>query len=180
MERSQRTRSIGLTILSIFIIWHTIGIGIVGPFAKSYLRDSLMALYDGYLAVFHLDRSWPFYAPNPFPGSILSYETISATGTTKLHPLTQAREKFDHAYFRYTNFYAYLFSDPKYTKQRGYDKSVARFLCGQHKGEDITALNFVLLKQTKFTYADHKNGKHPLDEEFLKKAVFGPYNCAQS
>jgi hypothetical protein len=139
-----------------------------------------MTVYQNYLAVFHLDSSWPFYAPNPFLGSILNYETVSASGETKTYPLTHGRGKFNHAYFRYTNFYAYLFSDVQYTKKRGYDKSVARYLCNKHKGSDITSINFILLNQTTFTYEDYQKGKRPLDKEFLKKTVFGPYSCSQS
>lgn len=180
MEWTQRSRTISFTILSAFIIWHVIGFSIVGPFAKSDLRDGLMNIYQNYLAVFHLDRSWPFYAPNPSLGSILSYETVSTSGETKTYPLTQARDKFDHAYFRYTNFYAYLFSDPKYTVKRGYDKSVARYLCKQHDGSHITNLNFILLSQRKFSNEDYQKGKRPLDEDFLQKTVFGPYSCTQS
>ncbi|MCI0507731.1 MAG: hypothetical protein L0Z73_16695 [Gammaproteobacteria bacterium] len=180
MDWSQRTRSLGLIILSVFIVWHAIGIAVVGPFGKSYLRDSLMRLYHNYLAVFHLDRSWPFYAPNPFLGSILNYETVSASGETKIYPLTHAREKFDHAYFRYTNFYAYLFNDPDYSKRRGYDKSVAHYLCKQHAGRNITAINFILFSQRPFSYEDYQKGKRPLDEEFLERKAFGPYHCEQS
>jgi hypothetical protein len=180
MEWSQRSRSFGLFILSVFIIWHAAGIAIVGPFGKSYLRDNLMHAYRDYLAVFHLDRSWPFYAPNPFLGSILNYETVSTPGETKIYPLTQARKQYDHAYFRYTNFYAYLFSDPDYSKKRGYDKSVASYLCKQHAGSDITAINFILLNQKAFSYEDYRKGKRPLDEAFLERKVFGPYPCKQS
>ena len=180
MERSHRTRTISAAILTVFLVWHAVGISIVGPFSRSSLRDGLMNLYQDYLAFFHLDRSWPFYAPNPFPGSILSYETVSYSGDTKSYPLTQARDKFDHAYFRYTNFYAYLFSDPKYTALRGYDKSVARYLCRQHRAENLTAINFVLLTQTAFTNKDYIAGKHPLDSDFLERSTFGPYNCKQS
>ena len=179
MEWSQRTRSTGFLILSVFIIWHAIGITIIGPFSKSYMRDGLMNVYQDYLAVFHLDKSWPFYAPNPFLGSILSYETVSAIGENQVHPLTQSRERYDHSYFRYTNFYAYLFSDVEYSKQRGYDKSVVRYLCNQHKGTDITSINFILLNQTTFTYEDYQKGKRPLDEEFLEKTIYGPYSCGQ-
>ncbi|WP_455209555.1 hypothetical protein [Kaarinaea lacus] len=178
MDWSQRARSAGFVLLSAFLIWHTIGITIVGPFSKSYLRDSLMNVYQHYLAAFHLDRSWPFYAPNPFLGSILSYETVSAAGETRTYPLTQSREKFAHSYFRYTNFYAYLFSNPEYTKKRGYDLSVARYLCSQHLDSNITSINFILLNQTTFTYEDYRNGKRPLDDAFLKKTVFGPYRCS--
>lgn len=180
MEWSQRTRSVGIFLLSVFLIWHAIGITIIGPFSKSYLRDSLMHVYQDYLAVFHLDRSWPFYAPNPFLGSILSYETVSASGETKTYPLTQSREKFDHSYFRYTNFYAYLFSNPEYTKKRGYDQSVARYLCNQHIDKDVASINFILLNQTTFTFEDYRKGKRPLDEGFVQKTVYGPYSCTQS
>ena len=176
MERPQRVRSIGFILLSIFLVWHAIGITIVGPFSQSYLRDGLMKVYQGYLGVFHLDRSWPFYAPNPFLGSILKYQTVSQSGETKNYPLTQAREKYEHAYFRYTNFYAYLFSDPDYSKKRGYDKSVARYLCAQHL-EDIVQIKFILLKQKMFTRNDYLAGKQPLDSEFLEEKIFGPYDC---
>jgi len=166
--------------MSVFVCWHAVGIAMVGPYANSNLRDGLMNVYARYLAVIHLDRSWSFYAPNPFLGSILSYETLSAAGETKAYPLTQARAQFDHAYFRYTNFYAYLFSDAEYSKRRGYDLSVARYLCSQHPGGDVISINFILLNQTTFTDQDYRNGKRPLDDEFLQKKVFGPYRCAPS
>lgn len=179
MEWLKLTRTASFILLSFFVVWHAIGISIVGPFNKSHLRDNLMTVYHDYLAVFHLDNSWPFYAPNPFLGSILSYETINASQQTKTYPLTQARHRFEHAYFRYTNFYAYLFSNPEYTKQRGYDKSVARYLCSQHKTGDVMAINFILLNQTTFTDEDYRNGMKPLDEQFLQKTVYGPYPCAE-
>jgi hypothetical protein len=177
MERSQRIRRVSFILMSMFLLWHAVGISIVGPASDSYLRQGLMNWYQDYLAVFHLDRSWPFYAPNPFLGSILRYETISPSGDTKTYPLTEARHKFDHAYFRYTNFYAYLFSNPKYTKKRGYDQSVARYLCEEHAGSEIVAINFVLLNQKRFTYEDYRLGKRPLDPEFLTTRKFGPYRC---
>ena len=177
MAWSQRTRKLGLGLLSLFIVWHVIGIAIVGPYNSSYLHNKLLAVYDGYLSLFHLNHPWPFYAPNPFKGSILNYETINATGETQTYPLSHARGKYSHAYFRYTNFYAYLFQTPKYSKKRGYDTSVARYLCAQHHDEAIRAINFVLLKQKRFTYIDYRNGKRPLDEEFLDKEVYGPYPC---
>ncbi|WP_455220824.1 hypothetical protein [Kaarinaea lacus] len=177
MEWSKRFRTAGFILLSAFIVWHVIGISIVGPSSKSYLRDRLMNLYQDYLAVFHLDRSWPFYAPNPFLGSVLEYETIDASGGKNRYPLTQAREKFDHAYFRYTNFYAYLFSNPQYSKRRGYDKSVARYLCARHTDAGVNAISFILLNQKKFTPENFQEGKQPLAKEFLTETVFGPYEC---
>ena len=91
MEWSKRFRTAGFILLSAFIVWHVIGISIVGPSSKSYPRDRLMNLYQDYLAVFHLDRSWPFYAPNPFLGSVLEYETIDASGGKNRYPLTPYR-----------------------------------------------------------------------------------------
>ena len=180
MEWSHRARSFGFFILSIFIVWHAVGVAIVGPFDKSYMRDGLMKVYQPYLATFHLNQSWPFYAPNPFLGSLLNYQTVSSSGETKTYPLTQARAKFDHAYFRYTNFYAYLFSDPNYSRNQGYDKSVAHYLCRQHQNEDVVSINFILLNQQKFTHEDYKAGKRPLDKEFLHETIFGPYQCNSS
>jgi len=177
MEWSRRARATGLFILSLFIIWHMVGIAIVGPFDRSFMRDGLMKVYQPYLATFHLNQSWPFYAPNPFPGSILNYQTISSAGEAETYPLTQARAKFNHAYFRYTNFYAYLFSDPEYTRKKGYDKSVANYLCSKHQNQDVVSVKFILLNQKMFTRDDYLAGKRPLDKEFLRESVFGPYSC---
>lgn len=173
------TRNIGLGILSIFIVWHALAIVFVGPFSYSHLRSSLMTYFHGYLTFFRLDHSWPFYAPNVFRGSILKYETTSQSGETKIYPLTQAKKKFNHAYFRYTNFYSYLFSDLEYTKKRGYDKEVVRYLCSRHD-ENITQINFILLLQKPFSHVDYQNGKRPLDKEYLEKSVIGPYSCSQN
>ena len=178
MEWSRRTHRFGLTILSIFILWHAIAITIVGPFGNSHLRRNLMQVYQDYLAIFHLDRAWAFYSPNPVPGSMLSYQTTAATGEQQTYPLSHARGKFAHAYFRYTNFYAYLFSDPTYSQQRGYDKSVANFLCRQHPASNIKEIHILLLSQKLVSFEDYREGKRPLDEAYLTKAVLGPYPCS--
>ena len=177
MESSPKSRKIGLAIFSVFIIWHAVGITIVGPFSESNFRNGLMSLYKDYLGILHLDTSWPFYAPNPGRGSVLRYETTSASGEKKYFHLTQARGKYEHAYFRYSNFYNYLFSHPKYAEKRGYDKSVARFLCARHKGKNVISIRFILLRQQEFTYEDYKKGKRPLDKEFLKRTFYGPFSC---
>lgn len=176
MDWSRRIRMIGLVLMSLFIIWHTIAIAIVGPFGQSYLRGNFLTIYQDYLSLFQLNRSWSFYS-SPSIGSILSYEVNTATGETLIFPLTNKKQKFDHAYFRYTNFYVYLFHNPVGSKNRGYDKSVARYLCAQHEGIDAAEIRFILQLQKLFTYKDYRNGKRPLDEEFLEKKIFGPYRC---
>jgi len=175
--KTTQLRRLTLGLFSIFILWHIIGISLVGPAHSGYLHNTLMKVYGPYLSVLHLDRSWPFYAPDPFAGSILRYEAIDSNGNSKTYPLTEAREKFNHAYFRYTNFYAYLFSNPAYSHERGYDRSVARFLCSQHRESHATAINFILLNQKPFSYQDYRLGKNPLSDEFLDKTEFGPYKC---
>lgn len=175
-----RLRRLGYALFSLFILWHVAAITIVGPFSKSYLRDGLMQVFGGYLSFFKLDRSWPFYAPNPAYGRIMRYETIDGDGKRALYPLTQARDKFDHAYFRYTNFYFYLFNNPQYSKARGYDVSVARYLCGQHANDKTVAINFIVLNQKRLTYLDYQQGKRPQDPDFLTQKEFGPYPCQTS
>jgi hypothetical protein len=177
---SRQARAAGFTLLSAFIVWHAIGIAVVGPFSNSYLRENLLTVYQYYLPVFHLNRNWPFYAPDPFLGSILSYETVDTNGEKLRYPLTHAREKFDHAYFRYTNLYAYLFSDAGYSSRRGYDKAVASYLCRQHAPQQIKSVMFVLQIQKSFNYEDYRNGKRPLDAEFIAERTFGPFPCASS
>jgi len=174
---SKTLRRIGYAAFSAFIAWHVVAITIVGPFSKSYLRDGLMQIFGGYLDLTELNRGWPFYAPDPSFGRIMRYQTIAADGKTTLYPLTQAREKFDHAYFRYTNFYFYLFDNPRYSKTKHYDKSVARFLCRRHQNEGISAINFIVIDQSRFTYLDYQKGARPLDQTFLNEKQFGPYPC---
>ena len=169
-------RRTGKITLSLFIIWHAIGISVVGPAYTSVMRDNLMKIYGHYLAIINLDSGWPFYAPDPYLGSILSYETITNSDHRVNHPLSHARDKFDHAYFRYTNFYAYLFKNQSYSLKRGYDKSVARFLCSQHSS-DVVAINFILQHQKRFTHTNYQRGYRPLDNEFLTTTVIGPYDC---
>lgn len=173
---SSLMRKLGKLCLSVFIIWHVVGISIVGPTDTSYMRDNLMKFYGNYLSLINLDAGWPFYAPNPFLGSILSYEVVTKDGQTFTYPLTHAREKFDHAYFRYTNFYAYLFLQPQYSKNKGYDKSVARYLCSLHSSK-VAAINFILKKQKRLTYINYQQGYRPLDSIFLTSSVIGPYKC---
>jgi len=162
--------------MSIFVIWHFVAIVIIGPFSSSYLHNNLVKIYRPYLTLTHLERSWSFYAPPPM-GSILRYKTISKNAVEKNYPLTPTDKKFSHSYFRYTNFYYYLFYNPRYIAKRGYDRSVTRFLCDKHKSEGIIEIVYVLLKQKSFSYKDFLNGKKATDKEFLAKTLFGPYKC---
>lgn len=162
---------------SVFLAWHVIGITLVGPFSQSEFHNQLMKVYGGYLALFHLDRNWPFYAPNPYLGSILTYQTSTADGETQIYPLSQKQGKMQHAYFRYTNFSAYMFLDPEYSKKRHYDLSLARYLCRLHKDQQVLQIQFNLETQQTFTAQDYLAGKHALDPEFLHSQTFGPYSC---
>lgn len=174
---SHATRNLGFALFSAFILWHIVAITVVGPSSKSYMRDNLMVIFGPYLKVLNLDRSWPFYAPNPFFGSVLSYEISDDSGHRSSYPLTQARTKIEHGYFRYTNFYAYLFSDAAYSHERGYDRSVARYLCKKHALGQGSSIYFMLRNQQKFTFEDYRRGKRPMDDEFLKTTNHGPYPC---
>ena len=171
-------RKAGFAVMSAFIVWHAVGVSLVGPLPDSELRKNLMEVYGYYLAFFHLDSTWMFYAPNPSFGSILRYETLNSRGEKSVFPLSESHGKFDHAYSRYTNFYGYLFAYPKYARNHGYHKSVARYLCGQHqKSEEIVQIRFFIFRQQRFTKDDYLKGKHPLDNEFLKKGVSRAYKC---
>jgi hypothetical protein len=177
MVRTERIRKIGLCLMSVFIIWHVVAMAFVGPSHNHYLRSNLMSIYKNYLNVLNLNGPWPFYAPNPSFGSIMRYETISASGEIKIYPLTEAHNKFDHAYVRNINFYVYFYRNAAKTKKRGYDKSVARYLCAQHAGTDVKEIIFRRYRQKRFTFQNYQQGKKPLDDEFLKHTVHGPYPC---
>lgn len=177
MFSSKRIRSAGFVIFSVFIVWHLIGISVVGPLYNRNPYSSLSNIYANYLSILRLNRAWPFYAPNPQLGIIMRYETVDALGKSQIHRLTEAFGRYQHAYARYSNVFVYLFEDPDYTRQRGFDKSVAGYLCRQHKNDDIKSINFIVLNQTEYTHLDYKQGKNPLDPEFIDRKVFGPYPC---
>lgn len=178
MTRRERLRKITLGLMSVFIVWHMMAMMVVGPFHESKLRSSLYDIFKEYLWLVKLDGPWSFYAPNVAYGTIFRYETVSASGERKTHPLTEAKKKFEHGYVRNINFYLYFFFNPEYTRKQGYDKSVARHLCNKHAGEDVDQIIFRRYVQKRFTPQDYLMGKNPLDDEFLKFKVFGPYPCA--
>lgn len=153
---------------------------VVGPLYHSNPESLLSKIYYNYLSVLRLNRAWPFYAPNPQLGIIMRYETVDAHGKSQVHPLTEAYGRYQHAYARYSNVFVYLFEYPDYTRERGFDKSVARYICEQHKQEDVREINFIVLNQKIFTHEDYQNGKDPLDPEFVERKVFGPYSCDES
>lgn len=179
MQRSELKQKIVLTLFSVFIVWHAIGIGVVAPSHGSHFRESMMKIYGNYLSTFRIHPTWHFYSPNPGRGVLISYETISDSGGRQRYPLSQARHKFNHAYFRYTNFYVYLFSDEDYSARQGYDQSVANYLCRQHEGENVSQIEFVYYSQKVFSPQNYRDGKRALDDEFLSRdATYGPFNCS--
>jgi len=179
MLRSKRNRSVGLSLMSVFIIWHLIAMLVVGPSHQSNLRSSLIGIYEEYLWFLKLDGPWSFYAPNVPYGILFRYETVSSTGEVKTYPLTEAKNKLDHGYVRNINFYLYFFFNSVDTKQRGYDKSVARYLCDKHAGTDVKEIVFRRYLQKRFTPKDYLQGKDPYSRAFLRHTVHGPYPCSQ-
>lgn len=179
MIRSDRMRKIGLGLMSVFIVWHMIAMMVVGPFHESKIRATLYPVFKEYLWLVKLDGPWSFYAPNVAYGTIFRYETVSSSGERKTYPLTEAKKKYEHGYVRNINFYLYFFFNPKYTKEQGYDTSVARYLCAQHVGSDVKEIIFKRYVQKRFTPQDYLAGKKPLDPEFLKHTAYGPYPCPQ-
>ena len=179
MVRSERIRKEGLGLMSVFIVWHLIAILVVGPSHESKIRSSLYDPYKEYLWLLKLDGPWSFYAPNVAYGILFRYQTVSSTGETNTYPLTEAKKKYEHGYVRNINFYLYFFFNPEYTKKHGYDKSVARYLCSKHAGEDVKEIVFRRNVQKRFTPEDYLAGKNPYGPPFLRHFDYGPYPCSK-
>ena len=178
MVHSERMRKAGLALMSVFIVWHLCAMLVVGPSHKSKLRSALYGHYKEYLWLLSLDGPWAFYAPNVPYGVIFRYQTVSSTGEIKTWPLTEAKKKYEHGYVRNINFYLYFLFNPEYARKQGYDKSVARYLCGKHAEEDVKEIVFRRNQQKRFTPEDFLAGKDPYAPPFLKQLTYGPYPCS--
>ena len=165
-------------IFSLFIVWHVIAIAVVGPMWGDSPEVLKQSHFRHYLAFFHLDRAWPFYAPNPQLGTLVRYQTVDSTGTVKTYPLTEAYNRYQHAFSRNGNIYTYLFQYPEYTSDRGFDRSIARYLCSRHAGEQIQSIKFIQLVQKPLSHQDYLKGARPLDPEYVNSSIFGPYPCS--
>lgn len=176
MSVRDRLRAVGTVALSAFIVWHAVGVAFVGPAGDSYLRRQLLQIYRPYLDALQLNRRWAFFAPDPAYGSWFEYEIVRPSGARERFPLSHARPRFHHAYFRHTSFYFYLFDGWERARERSYDRSVARYLCRQHGG-DAVSVYFVQHYQQRFTDGDYRLGKRPLDPAFVVDRVDGPYTC---
>jgi hypothetical protein len=176
MTTARPLHSAGIVALSVFIVWHAVGIAFVGPSGDSQLRRQLLEVWRPYLDFLQLNRRWAFFAPDVAYGSFFEYEVLRSSGTRERYPLSHALHRFHPAYFRHTSFYYYLFDGWERARARGYDRSVARYLCRLH-GTEAVSIHFVRHYQRRFTAADYRLGKRPLDPAFVDDYVDGPYAC---
>jgi hypothetical protein len=175
--KASQFRRYGLFLLTVFFAWHFVGIALIGPLNSTNIHNKLNTIYDPYLNTLQLNHTWLFYSPNPGQSSFLEYETTNNNGGKNTYQLTQARKKYEHAYLRYAIFYYYLFEKPKYSKQRGFTKSVSHFLCTKHINDNIRSVKFILYRQKPFSFLDYREGKRLMDKMFLKKFIIGPFVC---
>ncbi len=162
------------TVMSVFVGWHTLAM-VVGPAPDSDSMRWFFPPFKPYLTLFHLNSAWGFFAPNVHRGSVLRYTFEDATGKRHVFEPTMTLNRFDPFYARIKRQYRALMVHPQI-----YGDSAAAVLCRQHASLHPAAISFVVIEQKVLWPKDYKNGKRPLDAEFVTVTPLKRVQCPGS
>jgi hypothetical protein len=160
------------TGMSIFVGWHTLAmVTAPGPDGSATVQ-SLRLLLDPYLALFELDHTWQFFAPNVGMVDQLRYAIADASGQS--HVFVPS-EKWSWLYPGVLGWYESILDDPDI-----YGGPLAAVLCREHASLRPVSVTLLKVEEREFKPADHLNGKHPLDPEFTTVSTLKSIRCARS
>jgi hypothetical protein len=162
------------TAMSVFVGWHTLATVVApGPDASKTVQ-SLRLLLDPYLTLFNLDHKWTFFAPVGKTYQ-LRYVIKDASGESHtfvpsakwswLHPAHIWFRQWDERLIEYPDVHG---------------NSFAALFCREHTSLRPVSITFLKVEEGDFWPADHLNGKHRLDPEFVTVSTVKRVKCPHS
>jgi hypothetical protein len=163
---------VGYSIASLFILWHVTAIVFVGPWPfENRAKNFLAPIFSTYIDTLRLGGKWRFYAPNVGLGSMLRYNVIMENGSRQKMRLTEALDRSDPAYYRYTTTYVYV---PDYPAFRD---DFLQYLCNEHADLSPVVIDLDQIQQRRLGHEDYLKGDRPLDTKYLGRVDIATYRC---
>ena len=118
------------TVMSVFVVWHTLAIVVAPASANSVLAQGLRVLLQPYLTLFRLDNTWDFFAPSVDSLSTsrqLLYVIEDKTGKKHFFKPEAEFSQLEPRYFWFRAWHFAVIDDPA-----GYADIAADLYCRKH------------------------------------------------
>jgi hypothetical protein len=172
MVSKQWRERLSYTAMSVFLGWHTLAMVIAPAPQASETVQALRLLLDPYLTLFELDHTWQFFSPDVARGDQLRYVIKDASGQSHTF-VPSAKWRWFHPGI--LGWDESILDDPNV-----YGHSLAAFFCREHASLGPVSISLLKVEEKDFTPADHLNGKHPLDPEFITVRTLKRFKCPRS
>ena len=163
------------TVMSVFVVWHTLAIVVAPASANSVLAQGLRVLLQPYLTLFRLDNTWDFFAPSVDSLSTsrqLLYVIEDKTGKKHFFKPEAEFSQLEPRYFWFRAWHFAVIDDPA-----DYADIAADLYCRKHAALHPVAITLLAAYEKEFTRTDFLAGKGRWDPEFVTVHTIKNVKC---
>lgn len=171
MNSTRWRERLGYAAASAFLIWHCCAM-IVAPAPASDLRALAQRLQKPYLALFRLDNTWSFFAPEVPAGTFLRYVVEDSGGTSHAFDPISMLSGLSPSYIWYASWFDEVVNKPEL-----FAEGAGKFLCREHASLHPLTVTLIGIRQKPFLPKDQLAGLHPLDPAFLSATPLKQVTC---
>lgn len=159
------------TVMSLFVVWHTLAM-VIAPAPNSYVSRSISTLLQPYLTLLRLNSHWDFFAPYVGEGSRFRYVIQDKDGQRHTFNPTEGLNWFHPNFFWVRARYYAIMDYPDL-----YADDAAEQFCKLHAALQPFAVTLLELQEERFTREDFLRGKHRDDPEFFTVKTIKRVRC---
>jgi hypothetical protein len=171
LTSKQARRRLAYTAMSLLVAWHTLAT-ILAPSPDSAITQSARRLFHPYLALFGLDNTWGFFAPNIPEGFKFQYSVEDAAGSRRIFVPVDSLNVLQPTWIWFLDRYKLIMEYPE-----NFAAATVASLCQEHAALNPVSVTLIGIEQKKFLSSDWLNGKRPFDSEFVEVNPFEPMRC---
>ncbi len=171
MSSQQWRRRLTYLAMSVFVGWHTLAMAIA-PAPENSMTEQLRVLLQPYLTLFSLDTKWDFFAPDTGKKNQFRYVIRDGAGKEQTFVPADELNRFSPTFSWFRLWYVTIMDSPEV-----HGDSIAAFFCRKHAALRPASITLLEIQEGEFWPADHLNGKHPLDSEFVTVNTLKSVKC---
>lgn len=171
MNLTRWRERLGNTAVSLFLMWHCCAM-IVTPAPTSDLWALAQRLQKPYLALFRLNNTWSFFAPEVPAGTLLRYVVEDARGTSHMFDPISEQSGLSPTYIWYASWFNEIVHKPDV-----FAEGAGKFFCRKHTSLRPVSVTLLGFRQRRFLPKDQLAGLHPLDPAFLSETKLKQVTC---
>jgi len=162
------------TLMSAFVVWHSLAIVVAPAPGNSATAQGLRALLQPYLTLLRLDNVWSFFSPTVDTMKMSQFRyVIEDTAGEKLTFMPEAEfSGFNPNYFWFRTWHSEIAENPA-----AYADIAAALYCRKHASLHTVSITLLEIQEKSFTQADFLAGKQRWDPEFIDVNTIKQVKC---